>query len=303
MSWRRGELWLDTDLLWFREAAAVSAVPTFTPAPIPPMGPPPGLDASLRKREAWKQRRRVRRARAQAIALSPAVMFLIAGLRSASDDKVKLAEDPPSSTFRLDQRIGRRGVVLPRSSLPAPERPTEQRHTPKIHWRHAVSLGLPYSGSLVRGTQLPVEGPDWVTWNPAADQIPNAPHRLYGNQHTISMIVRVTRAYREANPKASRVVIGDISWEGGGVMDEHVSHQNGLDVDVYYPRRDRKLRAPLEPGEIDHRLAQDLLRRFVAAGAQMVFVGYSTGLRGPSGVVMPWPNHENHMHVRFPPPS
>ena len=98
--------------------------------------------------------------------------------------------------------------------------------------------------------------------------------------------------------------IGDISREGGGPMaDEHVSHQNGLDVDVYYPRRDGTLRAPTAPGEIDHRRAQDLLRHFVAAGAQMVFVGYSTGLRGPAGAVIPYANHENHMHVRFPPPS
>ena len=60
-------------------------------------------------------------------------------------------------------------------------------------------------------------------------------------------------------------------------MDEHVSHQNGLDVDVYYPRLDRHLSAPIATSQIDHDLAQDLLDRFVAAGAQMVFVGYSTG--------------------------
>ena len=33
----------------------------------------------------------------------------------------------------------------------------------------------------------------------------------------------------------------------------------------------------------------------------MVFVGYSTGLHGPAKVVIPYPRHENHMHVRFPP--
>ena len=142
-----------------------------------------------------------------------------------------------------------------------------------------------------------------MTWNPATDQVPNAPQRLYGNERTIRTIVELASAYRRANPRAPRLVIGDISRQGGGALDAHVSHQNGLDVDVYYPRRDRKLRAPLAPGEIDHRLAQVLLRRFVAAGAQMVFVGYSTGLRGPAGVVIPYPNHENHMHVRFPPPG
>jgi murein endopeptidase len=82
----------------------------------------------------------------------------------------------------------------------------------------------------------------------------------------------------------------------------HVSHQNGLDVDVYNPRRDGAPKAPGGPQEIDLRLAQDLVDRFVAAGAQLVLVGYSTGLSGPAGVVVPYANHENHMHVRFSPP-
>ena len=63
-------------------------------------------------------------------------------------------------------------------------------------------------------------------------------------------------------------------------MDEHVSHENGLDVDIYYPRRDRTAEAPRTTAQIDRRLAQDLLDRFVAAGAQ-IFVGYTTDLRGP----------------------
>jgi len=113
----------------------------------------------------------------------------------------------------------------------------------------------------------------------------------------------VLASYRKADPDAPRVVVGDISFRGGGPMDEHVSHQNGLDVDVYYPRRDRALRAPVATGQIDRARAQDLLNLFVAAGAQMVFVGFSTGLHGPGGVVIPYPNHENHMHVRFPPPG
>ncbi len=163
---------------------------------------------------------------------------------------------------------------------------------------------MPYDGRLLDGTQLPVEGPNWVTWDPVTDSVPNAPNRLYGNEHTIHAIVSVIDAYRAANPGAPRVVVGDISLEGGGPMtDEHVSHQNGLDVDIYYPRLDGALRAPVASDQIDRPLAQDLLDRFVAAGAQMIFVGYSTGLHGTSGVVIPYPNHEYHMHVRFPPPA
>ena len=172
-----------------------------------------------------------------------------------------------------------------------------------IDWRPGVSRGLPFGGSLSGGTQLPQEGPDWVTWDPVTDSSPNEPVRLFGNERTIRTVVSVLAAYRKADPDAPRVVVGDISFRGGGPMDEHVSHQNGLDVDVYYPRRDHALRAPVVTSQIDRARAQDLLNRFVAAGAQMVFVGFSTGLHGPGGVVIPYPNHENHMHVRFPPPG
>jgi hypothetical protein len=254
--------------------------------------------------------------------LSPAVIFALALLRSAGDRGISVAvADPPSQPFRLgtgtsgaaetpvDVRAGRGGAGVGRGSLPATRPKRAHREVapadaPRIEWRHATSVGLPYRGSLIEGTQLPVEGPNWVTWNPVTNSTPNAPRRLYGNERTIRAIVAVTDAYRAANPAAPRVVVGDISREGGGPMfDEHVSHQNGLDVDVYYPRRDGKLRAPLARDEIDHRLAQDLLDRFVAAGAQMIFVGYSTGLHGPTGVVIPHASHDFHMHVRFPRPG
>ena len=142
-----------------------------------------------------------------------------------------------------------------------------------------------------------------MTWNPVTDSSPNLPGRLYGHERMIRAILSVVAGYREAHPNAQRVVVGDISFRDGGRMDQHVSHQNGLDVDVYYRRLDRHTSAPIRTGQIDRQLAQDILDRFVAAGATKVFVGYSTGLRGPSGVVVPYPNHENHMHVRFPVPG
>src|SRR5262249_57796657 len=127
---------------------------------------------------------------------------------------------------------------------------------------------------------------------------------LSGIDARLRATAAVTAAYRRAHPQAPRVVIGDISREGGGPMwDEHVSHQNGLDVDVYLPRLDRKLRAPVAEDQVDRRLAQDLVDRFVAAGAEMIFVGYTTGLHGPAGVVVPYAGHEYHMHVRFPRPD
>jgi hypothetical protein len=313
MSWRRGELWLDTDVLWLREGAGGPAVAGFAHPATPSVGPPPGLVASRLRRAAWKRRRDTRRAWATALALSPAVVFVLAGLRSGGEPRTKaVADDAPSLTLRLGAGTFQSAVgpVHLSAAGAAPALPARVHGVGQadaaatIEWHRATSVGLPFGGSLIDGTQLPVEGPSWVTWNPVTDSVPNAPRRLYGNERTIRAIVSVTEAYRAANPRAPRVVVGDISREGGGPMrDEHVSHQNGLDVDIYFPRLDGKVRAPLAPDEIDHRLAQELVDRFVAAGAQLIFVGYSTGLHGPAGVVVPYAGHENHMHVRFPAPG
>ena len=78
-------------------------------------------------------------------------------------------------------------------------------------------------------------------------------------------------------------------------------HQNGLDVDVYYPLRGGAERAPLSVGEVDVGLAQDLVDRFVAAGAVTVYVGPNLPLTGPPGIVVPLANHDNHLHARFAP--
>jgi len=310
MSWRRGELWLEAEMLWFREAVAAPAFVGIGPAAIPSLSPPPGLVASRMRRAAWERRRHLRRARTTAVALSPAVVIALAALRSGQGaDSAVLLDDPPSLTFRVATGLP---VAEGTTIGPPPGRETaasKRRETatqaetaPTIAWRHGVSTGLPWAGTLSDGTQLPLEGPDWVTWNPVTNSSPNAPKRLYGTDHTIGTIVSVTAAYRAAHPDAPRVVIGDISREGGGPMtDEHVSHQNGLDADIYFPRLDHKLAAPVARYQIDRRLSQDLVDRFVAAGAQMVFVGFGTGLRGPSGVVIPYAGHDYHMHVRFPP--
>jgi hypothetical protein len=309
MTWRPGELWLETDVLWFREqplAAAIAVDGLFVPART-------GLEASRQRRRAAEAARRRRRhatrtVPAVALVVGSATMLPIAWLRHGEPARGArpLQEDPPSLTHRLSDLTGAAETPALLSSLrpskpdPLPEPASDFA---RVNWHSAWSEGLPYSGRLLGGTQLPVSGPDWVTWDPVTDSVPNLPVRLYGNPHTIRTVISVVAAYRAAHPEAPRVVIGDISRRGGGPLDEHVSHQNGLDVDVYYPRRDRVLRAPVAVSQIDHRLAQDLLDRFVRAGAQMIFVGYSTRLHGPSGVVIPYPNHDNHMHVRFPPPG
>ena len=324
MGWRSDEVWLDTDLLWFREqplkpfAALTLNVPAVAgegleAALLMPVAT--GLEASRQRRLARQAARRrrllTRTVPAIALVFGSTTMIPIAAFRQSSggrEDAGPLEADPPSLTFGLDGApFGIREALSLRASTVS-RKPAGRTVAPEttfagVEWRRATSVGLPYSGRLIDGTQLPVEGRDWVTWNPVTDSAPNRPNRLYGHERTIRVILSVIAAYRDAHPEAPRVVVGDISFPDGGRMDQHVSHQNGLDADVYYPRLDRHLSAPIATSQIDHDLAQDLLDRFVAAGARIIFVGYSTNLRGPTGVVVPYPNHENHMHIRFPPPT
>ena len=100
MGWQRGELWLDTDILWLGEEPGARAV-AFAPPSVFSPDPPPGLAASRQRREAWRRRRDARRARSKALALSPAVMLALATARSGDHETSIVADDPPSLTFRL----------------------------------------------------------------------------------------------------------------------------------------------------------------------------------------------------------
>jgi murein endopeptidase len=177
--------------------------------------------------------------------------------------------------------------------------------TEPVEWRRSTSLGSHSAGSLAGGVRLPAEGRHFATWEPGRNRSPSRPSRRWGADATIRAVLRVAAAYRRANPGAPRMLVGDISRPRGGPFGPrfggpgHFSHQNGRDVDVYYPRRDRLEAAPTRVAQVDLRLAQDLVDRFLAAGAQVVFVGPRTGLTGPPRRVVALPRHDNHLHARF----
>ena len=196
-----------------------------------------------------------------------------------------------------------RPAPSPPPAAPAPPKPT----WPQVRWRESRSLGLPHAGRLVGGVRLPREGEHFFTWDPVLKTSTSRPWRRWGTDRLVRVLLRVAREHRAAHPKAPRLTIGDLSRPRGGDFGKrfgilgHVSHQNGLDVDVYYPRKDRGEKAPRRPGQVDQRLAQDLVDRFVAAGAIKVFVGPSLDLRGPRGVVEKLVHHDDHLHVRLRP--
>ena len=154
--------------------------------------------------------------------------------------------------------------------------------------------------------KLPAGGRNYFTWDPIQRESPNRGWRRWGTNRLVRTTLRVVRAFAHEHPRAPRIGIGDMSRPRGGDfgprygLPGHSTHQNGLDVDVYYPRLDRRKRPPETADQVDLRLAQDLVDRFVRAGAERVLIGPNTDLSGPSEVVVPYPNHDNHLHVRLP---
>ncbi len=169
-----------------------------------------------------------------------------------------------------------------------------------------MAVGLPEAGSLVRGVRFPREGHAFFTWDPIRREQPNRTWRRWGTAGTVRTTLRVLREFANDHPRAPRVGVGDLSLRQGGDFGAevgggigHVTHQNGLDVDVYYPLDSGSERAPRTIEEVDVALAQDLLDRFVDAGAVRVYVGPSLPLTGPPEIVVPLVNHDNHLHVRY----
>ncbi|HVL95038.1 MAG TPA: penicillin-insensitive murein endopeptidase [Solirubrobacteraceae bacterium] len=216
-------------------------------------------------------------------------LLMLAALSGLAGGAVAVAADPAPAQ------------VPPEGAAPPPP-------APDIRWRESRAIGQPWSGRLVRGVKLPAAGPDWFTWDHVLEQQPNRWWRRYGTDTLIRTLLDVVAEHRLDNPDAPRVGIGDLSRPRGGWFGKrygglgHLSHQNGLDVDIWYPRRDGLERRPFRVAQVDRELSQDLVDRFVAAGAVKVFVGPRLGLRGPRKVVVPLAHHDDHLHVRIPRP-
>jgi murein endopeptidase len=176
---------------------------------------------------------------------------------------------------------------------------------PAVTLRDSKPLGLWYAGSLRQGVQLPEEGPDWFTWDPVLKSSPNRGWRRWGTDRLVLTVTAVLAEYRLAHPFAPRVGVGDLSRRHGGEFGRrfgglgHASHQNGLDADVYYPRADGLELRAFKPELVDRVAAQELVDRFLAAGAKVVYVGPHLGLKGPRKRVVPLVYHDDHLHVRL----
>lgn len=167
------------------------------------------------------------------------------------------------------------------------------------------AVGKPWQGRLVCGVQLPPGSESFATWDGVRGLGPNRGWRRWGTQKLIDTVESLSLDYGTRFPIGPRLVVGDLSRPSGGRFGAkyggagHRSHQNGLDVDIYYPRLDGLERAPELPSLVDRRRAQWIVD-WASRSAQFVFVGPNVGLRRTNRRVQYLPAyHDDHMHVRL----
>lgn len=196
-------------------------------------------------------------------------------------------------------------VLLAAATVATAQEPPADGQFAPVYYRPSRAVGTPSHGKLRGGVQLPDQGADFFTWDGLLRLSPSRPWRRWGTSRLIRTVLGVAAEYRAANPGAPRLCIEDMSRPRGGDFGArfgglgHASHQNGLDVDIGYPRLDREELGIFHPWQIDRALAQDLVDRFVAAGAEYVFVGPRTKLDTTGPVVAGLIYHDDHMHVRI----
>jgi LysM repeat protein len=155
--------------------------------------------------------------------------------------------------------------------------------------------------------------------------------RAYATQRTVDLLREGFDHVRRSHPNAARVRVHDLSLPGGGAIDDHRSHQSGRDVDITYYRRGGcgPAGCPLAritPDQLDVRRQWTLLHHWLRRGVvEAIYVDrslhevlyreaerrgatraelsrwfqYPRGANAADGLVRHFPNHADHVHVRF----
>ena len=89
------------------------------------------------------------------------------------------------------------------------------------------SIGSYNNGSLKSSVSLSVNELGIQTMRPWAE-------KFYGHSELRSFIYKIGKD--SINRSLGQLMIGDLSYKNGGVLPGHASHQNGLDVDIWFYR-------------------------------------------------------------------
>ncbi len=236
----------------------------------------------------------------------------------SADDKARLALAVIDGASWVDTSKPARPATRP---APTPATPTQIAASFGITTQ---SLGVPWNGGLVGAERLP-HGDGYVV---------RRPDLAYGVPYVVDHLRHCIAEVRALYPGVHTLAIGDLSAEHGGKLAAHKSHQSGLDVDVgfYFTAIPDGYPDHFAPAgdTIDLQATWALLTAFARTtdlddGVAIMFLDYAVqkrlyqwarkrgtpdadlehlfqyphGKDAQSGLIRHWPNHADHVHVRF----
>lgn len=199
-------------------------------------------------------------------------------------------------------QIGQRLILM----LEGPEQPSE-------------SVGDAFDGRLVNGELLPPHRGYRIRDN----------RRAWGTNFTITAIIDAFEHVMTRHPNAPALMVHDLSYENGGPIARHRSHQSGRDVDIGYYHtgcravceyrvvRPTELNVELQwelmhywirndlvdymfvDYSLQRRLYEWLQSRGATASQLSTWFQYPHGRSAARGIIRHEPGHANHIHVRF----
>lgn len=120
--------------------------------------------------------------------------------------------------------------------IPSHER-VDLRQDDRFQGDQEQAKGFYSNGSLMNPNELPLEGFGFV-------KLFRPRNRGFGTFDLITLLQETSAQLQLLHPSRDRVQVGDASQEIGGRISGHVSHQNGLDVDVAFLRVDQTEQDP-----------------------------------------------------------
>lgn len=124
-----------------------------------------------------------------------------------------------------------------------------------------------------------------------------AAEKRFGVATVIQAVKAIGQTWNNLHPDAP-IGVGNISKNGGGPLPPHVSHKNGIDVDVRPMRKDKE-KEPVTFSDTDYSrpLTQELVN---VIRANNVLAIKTIFFNDPNVTgVQPAAGHHNHLHVRF----
>ena len=187
-----------------------------------------------------------------------------------------------------DPRVATEPIRSRRRRSPAEERPARRRGSSASSGATRARSAVPTPAGSCAASGFPSEGERLLHVGPRAEAArrtaPGGAGAPTGSCGRRSGCCGSSPPRIRGRP---RVGVGDLSRPHGGDFGRrfgplgHASHQNGLDVDVYYPRLDRLERAPRSPAPGRPRAGAGPRGPLRRRGRVRVFVGPNVGLTGP----------------------